>query len=163
MDPKDVQTTAERLFGKSFEAFMNEIPETYKRGTVMKLCLSSFKRRLDQEAAIEINNFKISYDAACELIWQKDCDLNDAIHENLELKAEIETLKEKIEAKVKANQFINDALRDKNRFHTSQVTNLRSEISELKKRNKDLQEVVDILSAKEQKKHRVLFPVLKFD
>lgn len=183
MNSQDTRTLAERLFADSFNSFMEDLPATYKRGTVMKCCLESFKKKLDRAAAEEMNAFKISYDAACMLLHQKDCDIDDlnAMVNRMEAKTAkqrqlIINLRQQIEDENKRNpekEWIwnlvntieqhNQILEDVAEQRKERADRLEQENQQLKKKLQEYEESATKLKEKKKKEFQVLFPALKFD
>lgn len=153
----------------------------------MKCCLKSFKNRLDHEAAMEMNAFKISYDAACVLIHNKEREISD-------LKDKLNRLDARL---VKRNTLVKDLrfqinnpgwdeqayidnidgleeeiklLEAKAELEQSLIEHQAKEIDTLLKERQDLTKKVQqfqesATKAKKQKQNqfRVLFPSLKMD
>jgi chromosome segregation ATPase len=187
MNSETTQTLAERLYAKSFDAFVDTLPTTYKRGTVMKCCLSSFKKNLDQEAGLEINNYKLSYDAACTLIFRRDCEISDLKDKVNKLEAKLVERKElverlryeinnpgwdeefyqdavtSLEEEVKLLRDCKEASDDLLDCKNKEIERLDKEKQKLAKKVQQFEESASKLKKQKRKQFTVLFPTLKFD
>lgn len=127
----DSKTLAERLFAKSYEKFVDEIPSTMKRGLVMKLTLEKFKKNLEVDSAREMDSYLKRFEAMCEQLSHAKADQEKLLDRLQEKKIENEELNQK-----NATWYhkFEEAMRDLNlakseaEFHKKVASELRVEL-----------------------------------